>query len=757
LRATTFASDCLASRRRAKIMSQRPEGSIAVNLDVARFVETRREVVDVGSTDFTDVSAVVLSAEDLSNGIVSRLRATGFDLPLFVVSGPEDNVDLDVHGVTGVLASEEQNADLFGRMVETSAARYDEVVLPPFFGALARYERRGYSPFDCPGHQGGQFFMRHPAGRRLVEFFGENLFRADLCNADVSMGDLLIHEGAALEAEKHAARVFHSDQTYFVLNGTSASNKVALGALLTPGDVVLFDRNNHKSVHHGALFLAAATPVYLETSRNEFGLIGGIDEHCLDESYIRARVATAAPEKADAERPVRLAVIQLGTYDGTIYNARQVVDRIGGLCDYILFDSAWVGYEQFIPMMRDCSPLLLELGEGDPGIIVTQSVHKQQAGFSQASQIHKKDAHIRGQSRYVNHDRFNNAFMMQASTSPFYPIFASLDVNAQMHDEGSGERLWAHAVEVGIEARKMILKSCSMVRPFVPERVNGSPWQDAATATIATDREYFAFVPGERWHGFDGYAKDQYFVDPNKLTLTTPGLDMATGQYEEFGIPATILANYLRENGIIPEKCDLNSILFLLTPAETIPKVQNLVAQLMHFEELVQRDASLEHVLPSIVHAHRERYAGYTIRQLAQEMHDFYKERDVKQLQKVMFREKHFPRVACAPHLANDEFTRGNVDLVALRDIEGRVAAGSCASFPARSGAQSNARTSSRSKRASTSRRASRQNFKAFTSRRRPAGRFARMATCCRSRRPPSRRAERTSWARSPRRWASGR
>ena len=139
-------------------------------------------------------------------------------------------------------------------------------------------------------------------------------------------------------------------------------------------------------------------------------------------------------------------MIQLGTYDGTIYNARQVVDRIGGLCDYILFDSAWVGYEQFIPMMRDCSPLLLELGANDPGIIVTQSVHKQQAGFSQASQIHKKDSHIRDQRRYVNHDRFNNAFMMQASTSPFYPIFASLDVNAQMHADGSGERLWAEAV-----------------------------------------------------------------------------------------------------------------------------------------------------------------------------------------------------------------------------------------------------------------------------------------------------------------------
>ena len=653
-----------------------------MNPTIARFVDTRRVIVDISRTNFTDVSAVVLSAQDIGDGVATKLQATGFGLPVFVVSGPDDDVDLDVHGVTGVLASDDHNAEFFGRMVETAATKYDKTVLPPFFGALATYERQGYSAFDCPGHQGGQFFMRHPAGRRLVEFFGENVFRADLCNADVSMGDLLIHEGAPYDAEQHAATVFNSDKTYFVLNGTSASNKVALGALLTPGDVVLFDRNNHKSVHHGALFQAGATPVYLETARNAFGLIGGIDQHCFDEAYIRERVAKAAPEKAAAPRPIRVAVIQLGTYDGTIYNARQVVDRIGGLCDYILFDSAWVGYEQFIPMMRDCSPLLLELGEEDPGIIVTQSVHKQQAGFSQASQIHKKDAHIKGQKRYVNHDRFNNAFMMQASTSPFYPIFASLDVNAQMHADGSGERLWARAVEIGIEARKLILRDCSMVRPFVPERVGGKLWQDAPTEEIATHREFFAFGPGESWHGFEGYTEDQYFVDPNKLLLTTPGLDTATGEYEDFGVPANILANYLRENGVVPEKCDLNSILFLLTPAETIPKMQNLVAKLIRFEELIRSDAPLEQVLPTIAAAHSERYAGYTIRRLAQEMHDFYKQRDVKQLQKVMFREDHFPRVACAPNVGNDEFTRGNVEFVALRDIAGRIAAEGALPYP---------------------------------------------------------------------------
>lgn len=175
-----------------------------------------------------------------------------------------------------------------------------------------------------------------------------------------------------------------------MLNGTSAANKVVTNALLTRGDLVLFDRNNHKSNHHGALIRAGATPVYLEAARNPFGFIGGIDEHCFDEAYLRQQLRDVAPHKADQPRPFRLAIIQLGTYDGTIYNARQVIDKIGSLCDYILFDSARVGYEQFIPMMADGSPLLLELNADDPGIFVTQSVHKQQAGFSQTSQIHKR-------------------------------------------------------------------------------------------------------------------------------------------------------------------------------------------------------------------------------------------------------------------------------------------------------------------------------------------------------------------------------
>ena len=102
--------------------------------------------------------------------------------------------------------------------------------------------------------------------------------------------------------------------------------------------------------------MSGATPIYLETARNPFDSIGGILDHCFDESYIRNLIGEKDPNKAKADRPIRLAVIQLGTYDGIDLYARQVVDKIGHLCDYIFFDSAWVGYEQFIPMMKDCSP-----------------------------------------------------------------------------------------------------------------------------------------------------------------------------------------------------------------------------------------------------------------------------------------------------------------------------------------------------------------------------------------------------------------
>ncbi|MGL5414478.1 MAG: ornithine decarboxylase [Clostridium sp.] len=646
------------------------------------YFSTDREMVDCTKTDFTDVAAVVVTASEID--VMKKVNETKFGVPVFVTVKEGEVIDAEVSSMIYNIIDVDNdfNKTLYTRKLEAAAADYESRVLPPFFGKLKKYVESGHTEFDCPGHQGGQYFRKHPAGRMLYEFYGENVFRSDICNADVALGDLLIHEGPAVSAEEHAAKVYNADKTYFVMNGTSSSNHVAIKSAVAPGDLVLFDRNNHKSNYIAALMQSGGIPVYLETARNPFGFIGGIDAHCFEEDYIRAEIAKVDPARAKEERPFRLAIIQLGTYDGTIYNARQVVDKIGHLCDYILFDSAWVGYEQFIPMMRNCSPLLLDLNENDPGILVTQSVHKQQAGFSQSSQIHKKDKHIKGQKRYIDHKHMNNAFMTCASTSPFYPIFASLDVNARMQEGEAGRKLWHDCVCVGIEARKLVLERCEMFKPFIPTEINGKKWESYDTEEIANNIEFFKFHPGQKWHSFEGYAEDQYFVDPNKFMLTTPGINAETGEYEAFGIPANILANYLRENGIIPEKNDLNSILFLMTPAETMTKMQSLVSQLAKFEQLVKDDALLKDVIPTLYYNNEERYYGYTIRQLCQEMHNFYRENNAKEYQKQIFRNASFPERVMNPYEANVKYIQNKCKLVSLENIVGEVALEGALPYP---------------------------------------------------------------------------
>ena len=645
-------------------------------------IRTKRELIDLKDTDFPAFSAVILTKNDIE--WAKKIDSLYFGLPIIVVieeGNEEAKTKLSKNKFSAVIDTSKKNLELYSRKIENLAQKYETKVDSPFFRALKEYTMSANSEFDCPGHQGGEFFMKHPAGRSFVDFFGENLFRADLCNADVKLGDLLIHEGPAYDAEKFAAKVFNSDKTYFVLNGTSTSNKVVLNAIVTPGDLVLYDRNNHKSCCHGALIQGGGIPLYLQTSRNPYGSIGGIYEECFKEEYIKNLIKEKCPEKAELQRPIRLAIIELGTYDGVISNAKQIIEKIGKMCDYIMFDSAWVGYEQFIPMMKCCSPLLLDLGPEDPGIIVTQSVHKQQAGFSQTSQIHKKDNHIKGQERYVTHKRFNNAYMIHSSTSPFYPLFAALDVNAKIHEGKAGQKLWNNCVKLGIEARKMVINNCKYFKPLVPPIVNGKKWEEGDTEEMVNNLDYFLLKAGEKWHGFEGYGKRQYFIDPCKLNLLTCGINIEKEEYENFGIPGVIVAHFLRENMIIPEKCDLNDILFLLTPAESFAKIENLVNKLCEFESLIDEDVPLEKVLPDLVEKY-EKYKGYTIKKLCQELHDFYKSKNIASIQKKLFLKENFPEYVLNPQLANYEFVRGKGELIPLSECNGRIALEGALPYP---------------------------------------------------------------------------
>ncbi len=629
--------------------------------------------------------------------LISLVRKRGLDVPIILLVRRQrlENIPVEVlDDVDGFVFLAEETPDFIARNLVSKLRQYAETLKTPFFGALVDYAEQGNQLWTCPGHNGGMFYSRSPVGRIFVEHLGQAIFRDDLDNSVLEMGDLLTHEGPALRAQQEAAEIFGAERTYFVLNGTSTSNKIALQALLAEGDLVLFDRNNHKAAHHGALFLGEATPVFIETARNPHGLIGPMRADALDEANLRAAIRdnpmVKDPEAWQRPRPFRAAVIEQCTYDGTIHSAEQIIAKIGHLCDYILFDEAWAGFMKFHPLFRGRFGMGLEaLGAESPGIIVTQSTHKQLASFSQASQIHVKDSHLGDQRRRVEHRRFNEMYLLHASTSPFYPLFASLDVGAQMMKGRSGEVLWDDTVRLGIELRKKLRLTARefdndpdparrwFFEPFVPKTValNGTtmPWEDVPTDVLASDPTHWALTPGADWHGFGGNPTDWAITDPNKLTLLTPGF--ADGGYADHGVPAPVVAAYLRQNRIVPEKNDLNSLLFLLTPGVESSKAGTLLAHLITFKKLHDQNAPLDEVLPAFVARQPERYGRARLRDLCAEMHAFYREAGISGLQSAQFRAEHFPDMAMPPNEAVRALVRNKVDYVPLEETAGRIAA----------------------------------------------------------------------------------
>jgi len=633
------------------------------------------------------------------------VRARGLEMPVFILVRRHrlDEISLaTLDHVTGYVFLAEDMPDFIAKNLASHIKTYVQTLKTPFFSVMADYAQAGNQVWTCPGHNGGIFYWKSPVGRLFVEHLGEAVFRNDLDNSVVELGDLLVHEGPALKAQREAARIFGADRTYFVLNGTSTSNKVALGAIVADGDLVLFDRNNHKSNHHGALILTGGIPIYLETDRNAHGLIGPIDYAALDEASIRDRIKSNPlvkdPDAWQRKKPFRVAIIQQCSYDGTIYDAKMIFDKLSPLCDYILFDEAWAAFMKFHPLFQGRFAMgLTDLSPDDAGIMATQSTHKQLAGFSQASQIHVKDAHASGQRRHISHARFNEMFMLHASTSPFYPLFASLDVGAQMMKGRAGEVLWDDTIRLGIELRKkfrMLQREFAnqasdprkkwFFDPFVPEFVTIDDaagvstqirWEDAPTDTLASESKLWELRPGEAWHGFTRIIPGYAMTDPNKLTLLTPGLNRQTGDYENHGIPASILAQYLRENRIVPEKNDFNSILFLLTPGLESSKAGTLLSALVSFKKLHDANAPLETVVPAFMKQHADRYAGIGLYDLCHEMHGFYRDHQVRDLQKRQFRAEHFPAMAMTPQSAMQCLIRNDVDYLPISDIGGRIAA----------------------------------------------------------------------------------
>jgi len=608
-------------------------------------------------SDVAELAAIVLNEHDTTTIEVAKnlQQTSGLGIPI-----------IQIH--TNEISENE---------IRDEVMTYQNKMVPGFLTDLVNFAEDRPISFTTPGHHNGQYYEKHPAGVVFNRFFGKNLMFADTSDTVDELGDTMTHGGTPLTAEQKAAQTYNADKVYFCTNGTTSSNSICASALLAQDDLVLFDRNNHKSLYNSALVMSGAKPVYIPADRNALGLIGEMDPAALDEDKLRKEIAKVDPEKAQAKLPFRLAIVQLETYDGVFYDAKWIIDKIGKLCDYILFDCAWGGFEQFVPIMKHLSPLSLEYGPEDPGILVTQSLHKQQAGLAQTSQILKKDAHLKGQDRYVDHKHFNNAYLKFVTSSYSYPIYASLTVNAYLTSGQGNLNWWDETLRLGIEWRKQLLKKSKLFRPLVPDN-----FADISTDDLMTNSKYWEMNQRDNWHGFTKIADGQAMIDPLKITVITPGIDVKNAQYQASGIPGPVVAEFLMEKRIIRAKDDLNSLLFLLTPGDSKEELDALLDAFLEFERLYFADAPLTEVLPKLAKLYPKRYAGYTLQKLCQEMHEYYRQNKTFTLQKDLFAKKDMQNYTMTPAQADQLFMKNQSELVDLKNIQGRIAVEGALPYP---------------------------------------------------------------------------
>lgn len=531
----------------------------------------------------------------------------------------------------------------------------DHSHLPPFTKALLDFAKEARDDFCTPGHHSGALFEEIPEGRTFVSSLGEGAFTADISDSSSVIGDPSAHEGVSGEAEALAASVYGSDRCFFVLGGTSASNRIAISALVSEGDLILFDRNNHKSASQAALAAAGGFPVYLASERNESGIIGGLTEETLDPARLREKAAKLSPDAGKKQRPYRLACLQLSTYDGLFLNAREILRRIGPLCDYILFDGAWAGYENFLPLLQGSAVLTFPLTKDDPGILVTQSVHKQLAGFSMTSQLHKKDSHLRGMARYLEDDVLQAAYLMHISTSPYYPLLAGLEMNAYLHQK-KGRELWQKAAITATELKKSILKHCRLLRPFTALMVRAASWEAHPTEEILSNPAFFAISPKDSWHGFSHIAENLYLTDPCKVLLTTGPL------------PAPLLSHWLERRHVTVEKSDFHTLLFLIEPSDRQEKCERLLSLFEECETAYEANAPMSSFAPDVTCLPGEGLKDYSLRCM-----DFLEKEQASRLSQTLFAEDHFPKAALTGRSAHQAFLKGARERVPLPKAKGRV------------------------------------------------------------------------------------
>lgn len=597
---------------------------------------------------------------------VAEIRFRNADIPIYLYGETRTSRHIPndiLRELHGFIHMHEDTPEFVARHIIREARSYLDSLAPPFFRALTHYAQDGSYSWHCPGHSGGVAFLKSPVGQMFHQFFGENMLRADVCNAVDELGQLLDHTGPVAASERNAARIFNSDHLFFVTNGTSTSNKIVWHSTVAPDDVVVVDRNCHKSILH-AIMMTGAVPVFLTPTRNHYGIIGPIPKSEFEPANIQKKI-DANPFIKDKKKRPRILTITQSTYDGVVYNVETLKGMLDGRIDTLHFDEAWLPHAAFHDFYKDMHAIGRDRPRAQQSMIfATQSTHKLLAGLSQASQILVREP----EGRKLNSHVFNEAYLMHTSTSPQYSIIASCDVAAAMMEPPGGTALVEESILEALDFRRAMKK--------VEEEFGQDWWfkvwgpKKIAEEGIGSRKDWM-LKPSDKWHGFGKLAAGFNMLDPIKATIITPGLDV-DGDFADSGIPASMVTKYLAEHGVIVEKCGLYSFFIMFTIGITKGRWNTLLAALQQFKDDYDKNAPIWRILPEFAAAH-PRYERTGLRDLCQQIHDMYKKYNVAKMTTEMYLSDMQP--AMKPSDAFARMAHDEIERVEIDDLEGRVTA----------------------------------------------------------------------------------
>lgn len=659
--------------------------------DLSQFAQQQSRasafVLSIDDEEFTpgpDLDPAVLNLRNF----IEEVRWKNADVPIYIYGETKTSRHLpndilrELHGFIHMF---EDTPEFVARHIVREAKSYLEGIQPPFFKALLDYAEDGSYSWHCPGHSGGVAFLKSPIGQMYHQFYGENMLRADVCNAVEELGQLLDHDGAIGASERNAARIFNADHCYFVTNGTSTSNKMVWHHTVAPGDVVVVDRNCHKSILH-SIIMTGAIPVFLKPTRNHHGIIGPIPQAEFEVEAIKAKIR-ANPllqgVDADAVKP-RIMTLTQSTYDGVLYNTETIKGMLDGYVDNLHFDEAWLPHAAFHPFYGSYHSMGRKRGRTAQSVVyATQSVHKLLAGISQASHVLVQDSENTKLDRHL----FNEAYLMHTSTSPQYSIIASCDVAAAMMEPPGGVALVEESIAEALDFRRAMRK--------VDDEFGADQWwfqvwgpEDLAEEGIGrtenwvlkkTDADGVQPSDGEdAWHGFGDMAPGFNMLDPIKATIVTPGLNL-DGRFDDWGIPASIVTKYLTEHGVVVEKTGLYSFFIMFTIGITKGRWNTLLTALQQFKDDYDKNQPVWRSMPEFCEK-QPRYEQMGLRDLCQHVHSLYSKYGVAVLSTDMYLSDLTP--VMTPSDAFSHIARRTTQRVPIDELEGRITTSLVTPYP---------------------------------------------------------------------------